>query len=156
MGMRRSLVRIWLGTTALLILFLILTTFPDLHRAQRFEKAQAVIASLPPTQRLMVLDRIAWLNGEPMMPSVGPMALPGPDQQLKRGIAIAKANMEAARPLPEDLEALVKDANGAPQWARIWWRVGLFTGAIALLWALLYVGFWITSLQRASAPRRSF
>jgi hypothetical protein len=58
--------------------------------------------------------------------------------------------------LPEDPRSAGKNAVQAPQWARIWWRVGLFTGAIALLWALLYVGFWITSLQRASAPRRSF
>jgi hypothetical protein len=151
MSMRRNLVRICVGTTALLLLFLGLTTLPDLRRAQRFENAQATIESLPSTQRLQVLDRIAWLNGNPVMPSVGPTSLPGPDQQLRIGIDIAKARLEAARPLPDDLEALAKDANRAPQWVRIRWRIGLFVSAITLLWSLLYLGFWITSEQRESA-----
>ena len=149
--MRQSLVRISVGTTVLLILFLVWVIFPDLSRAQKFENAQATIASLPPGQRLQILDRIAWLNGRPVMPSVGEASQTGPDQQLRKGIAIAKARMMAARPLAEDLEALVKDANGAPQWALIRWRIGLFLAAIMLLWALLYVGFWITSVQHASA-----
>ena len=152
MSMRQSLVRIWIGTTALLILFLALVIFPDLLRAQQFENAQAAIATLPPMQRLQVFDRIAWLNDSPIMPSsVDPINQRDPDQQLRKGIEIANARILAARPLTEDLEALVRDANGAPQWARIRWRIGLFLGAIMLLWAFLYLGFWITSVQHASA-----
>ena len=152
MSMRQSLVRIWVGTTVLLILFLIWVIFPDLIRAQRFEHAQATIAALQPGQRLQILDRIAWLNGSPIMPSsVDPTNQAGPDQQLRKGIKIAKARILAARPLADDLEALVRDANGAPQWARIRWRIGLFLGAIMLLWALLYLGLWITSVQHTSA-----
>src|SRR4051794_30772769 len=102
MSMRQSLVRIWIGTTALLILFLAMVIFPDLLRAQRFESARATIATLPPVQRLQVFDRIAWLNGSPIMPSsVDPTNQTGPDQQLRKGIEIAKARILAARPLAE-------------------------------------------------------
>jgi hypothetical protein len=151
MGMRQSLVRVCAGTTALLLVFLVLTTVPDLRRAQRFENAQAIIEALPSTQRLQVLDRIAWLNGSPVMPSVRSTIPSAPDQQLRIGIDIAKARLEAARPLPDNLESLAKDANRAPQWTRVRWRIGLFVSAITLLWALLYLGFWITSDHREAA-----
>jgi hypothetical protein len=153
MRMRRSLVRIWVGITALLLIFLGLTTLPEIQRAQRFARAQEKLAILPPIERLQVLDRIAWLNGQSIMPSVPQVSTSDSDQQFRNGIETAKARLAAASPLPPDLEDLARDANSAPQWEIIRWRIGLFAGAIALLWALLLVGFWITSEQTFSQHR---
>jgi hypothetical protein len=153
MRMRRSLVRIWVGITALLLIFLGLTTFPEINRARRFENAQATLANLAPAERLQVLDRIAWLNGESMMPSVPPVMVSDSSQQFRAGIDIAKARLAAARPLRPDLEDLARDGNSAPQWAVIRWRTGLFASAIAVLWALLLIGFWINPEQNHSKAR---
>jgi hypothetical protein len=148
MGMRRSLVRIWVGTTGLLLFFLGLTIFPEIHRAQRFESAQAALASLSPIERLQVLDRIAWLNGEPVMPSVPPVSVSDSSRQFRNGIDIANARLAAARPLPRDLEDLARNANVTPKWAVVRWRIGFFVVAITVLWALLYLGFWFTAPHR--------
>jgi hypothetical protein len=153
MRMRRSLVRIWVGITALLIIFLGLTTFPEINRAQRFEKAQAAQANLPRLERLQVLDRIAWLNGASVMPSVSPVEAADSNEQFRNAIEIANARLAAARPLTSHLEDLARDANATPQWETIRLRFGLFAGAIALLWALLFVGFWILSEQIFSQPQ---
>jgi hypothetical protein len=153
MGLRRSLLRIWVGITALLLLFLTLTTFPEIQRAQRFERAQTNLTNLPPIERLQVLDRIAWLNGQSMMPSVPTLKSANSDQQFRNGIEIANARLAAARPLSPDLEDLARDANLVPQWALIRWRVGLFVVAITALWALLYFGFWLTAPTRGQPIR---
>jgi hypothetical protein len=149
--MRQSLVRIWVFTTAILLFFLLWTTIPELYRARRFETAQAALTQLSPAERLQVLDRIAWLNGLSTMPSVPPVSGSDLSQQLRTGIDIANARLAAARPLPSQLEGLARDANVTPQWDAIRWRMGLFVGTIALLWALLFLGFWITSEERRSA-----
>jgi hypothetical protein len=151
MRMRRSLVRIWVGITALLLIFLTLTTLPEIQRAQRFERAHEKLVILPTIERLQVLDRIAWLNGQSNMPSVPQVSTSDSDQQIRNGIETAKARLAAARPLPPDLEDLARDANSTPQWEIIRWRFGLFAGAITLLWAILFFGIWITSEQRPSA-----
>jgi len=110
---------------------------------------------LTPAERLQVLDRIAWLNGLAMMPSVSPLSGSDSSQQFRNGIEIAKARLAAARLLPAGLEELARDANSPPQWDVLCWRFGLFGGAIALLWALLFLGFWITSERRSSARHAS-
>ena len=148
MGLRRSLLRIWVGITALLLLFLALTTFPEIQRAQRFERAQVHLMNLPPMERMHVLDRIAWLNGRSMMPSVPTITTSNSDRQFRNGIEIANARLAAARPLSDDLEDLARDANLAPQWVLIRWRIGVFVVTITALWALLYFGFWLTAPTR--------
>jgi hypothetical protein len=148
--MRRSLLRIWVFTTAILVFFLGWTTIPEIDRARRFETAQARLTQLSAAERLQVLDRIAWLNGKAMMPSVPSVSVSDSSQQFRNGIDIANARLAAARPLPPALEDLARDANVAPQWAVIRWRLGLFVGAIAVLWALLLIGFWITAGHRSS------
>jgi hypothetical protein len=153
MRMRQSLVRIWVGITALLLVFLTLTTLPEIQRAQRFERAQEKLVILPTIERLQVLDRIAWLNGQSIMPSVPQVSTSDSDQQFRNGIETAKARLAAARPLPPDLEDLARDANSAPQWEIIRWRIGLFVAAITALWGLLYFGFWLTA-PRHSRPIR--
>jgi hypothetical protein len=150
MRMRRSLVRIWVGTTVLLLVFLVLTTLPEIQRAQRYERARANLMHLPPSERLQVLDRIAWLNGQSIMPSVPQVKSSDSDQQFRNGIETANARLAAARPLAPNLEDLARDANTAPQWETIRQRFGLFAGAIALIWALLVVGFWIASEPKLS------
>ena len=153
MRMRRSLVRIWVGITILLLVFLVLTTLPQVQRAQRYERAQGNLMHLPPSERLQVLDRIAWLNGQSIMPSVPQAKSSDSGQQFRNGIETAKAQLAAARPLPPDLEDLARDANLAPQWALIRWRVGLFFAAITALWALLSFGFWLTAPQHSQPAR---
>jgi hypothetical protein len=143
--------RIAVFTTAILLFFLGWTTIPELNHARRFEDAQAALTQLPPAQRLQVLDRIAWLNGSPMMPSVPPFSGSDLSQQLRNQIDVANARLAAARPLRSELEELARDANRAPQWELIRWRLGMFTGAITLSWALLFFGLWISSEQRRSA-----
>ena len=70
MSMRQSLVRIWIGTYGPSDPVSCIGDFSRSSlRAQRFENAQAAIATLPPMQRLQVFDRIAWLNDSPIMPS---------------------------------------------------------------------------------------
>src|SRR5262245_66492837 len=156
MGMRRALLRIWVGITALLLFFLGLTTFPEIDRAQRFDNARAALVSLPLLERLQVLDRIAWLNGLTVMPSVPPVSGSDSNQQFRNGIELANARLAAARPLPSDLEELARDANITPQWEVIRWRFGLFAAAITLLWALLLAGFWITAERRPSVRQGTY
>jgi hypothetical protein len=148
--MRQSLMRIGVFTTFILIFFLGWTTIPELDRAREFDVAQAAIAQLPQAERLRVLDRIAWLNGSANMPSVPRFIVADLTNQLRNEIDIANARLAAARPLPSELEDLARDANRAPQWDVIRWRVGLFATAISLLWALLFLGFRMTSAQRPS------
>ena len=153
MRMRRSLVRIWVGITVLLLVFLVLTTLPEMQRAQRYERAQGNLMHLPPSERLQVLDRIAWLNGLSIMPSAPQVKSSDSGQQFRNGIETAKARLAAARPLPPDLEDLARDANLAPQWALIRWRIGLFFAAITALWGLLSLGFWLTAPQHSQPAR---
>jgi hypothetical protein len=87
------------------------------------------------------------------MPSVAAVDVSGSSQQFRHGIDIANARLAAARPLTSHLEDLARDANATPQWETIRLRFGLFAGAIALLWALLFVGFWILSEQIFSQPQ---
>ena len=155
MGMRRSLLRISVFTTAILLFFLGWTTIPELQRARRFETALSALTQLSPAERLQVLDRIAWLNGLSMMPSVAPVSGSDSSQQFRNGIDIASARLAAARPLRSELEDLAREANVPPQWDVICWRFGLFASTIALLWVLLFVGFRITSQPtRFSATKR--
>src|SRR5262245_35285307 len=125
MGLRRSLLRIWVGITALLLIFLGLTTLPEIQRAQRYERAHRNLTNLPPSERLQVLDRIAWLNGESIMPSVPGVTNSDSDQQFRIGVETANARLAAARPLEPRLEDLARDANVTPQWETIRWRFAL-------------------------------
>jgi hypothetical protein len=156
MSLRRVIVPICLGVTVVLLFFLGLTTYPELRRAHRFENAQAALQELPPSQRLQVLDRIAWLNGTPTMPSVETSGMSNSDKQLRKAIDLAKARLAAARPLPPDLEELARDANARPQWAVIQWRALLFATAITVLWGLFFLASKITSEGRASARQGLF
>jgi len=155
MSLRRVIIPICVGITGVLLFFLVLTTYPELRRAQRFDNAQTALQQLPPSQRLQVLDRMAWLNGSAMMPSVERIEVLNSDRQLRKAIDIAKARLAAARPLPPNLEDLARDANAKPQWAVVQRRLSLFAGAIVALWAVFFVGFKMTSAQYSSAGQRS-
>jgi len=139
MSLRRVIVPICVGLTVIMLFFLALTTYPELRRVQRFGTAQAALQQLPLPERLKVFDRMAWLNGTSIMPSIQANETLNSDWQLRKGSAIANARLAAARPLPADLEDLARDANARPQWAVIQWRLGLFASAIAILWASLFV-----------------
>jgi hypothetical protein len=102
-----------------------------------------------------VLDRMAWLNGSAMMPSVERIEVLNSDRQLRKAIDIAKARLAAARPLPPNLEDLARNANAKPQWAVVQRRLSLFAGAIVALWVVFFVGFKMTSAQYSSAGQRS-
>jgi hypothetical protein len=148
--MRQSLMRIGVFTTLILIFFLCWTTIPELYRAREFDAAQSAIAQLPRAERLRVVDRIAWLNGSASMPSVPRFIGTDLTQQLRNEIEIANARLAAARPLPFELENLARNANRGPQWDVIRWRIGMFAGAITLLWGVLLLWFWISSARRPS------
>jgi hypothetical protein len=149
-SMRQSLVRIGVFTTLILIFFLGWTTIPELDRAREFDAAQAAITQLPQAERLRVIDRIAWLNGSASMPSVPRFIGTDLNQQLRNETEIANARLAAARPLPFELENLARNANRGPQWDVIRWRIGMFAGAITLLWGVLLLWFWISSARRPS------
>ncbi len=145
---------ICVGVTVVLLLFLGLTTYPELRRAQRFETARAAVQELPLPQRLQVLDRMAWLNGTSNMPSVQTNETLGSDRQLPKTSDITNARLAAARPLPPELEDLARDANARPQWPVIQWRLGLFASAITVLWGLYFVGFKFLSTKRLGPSGR--
>ena len=149
-SMRQSLMRIGVFTTLILIFFLGWTTIPELDRARDFDAAQAAISKLPRAERLQVLDRIAWLNGSASMPSVPRFIGTDLNQQLRNEIEIANARLAAARPLPFELENLARNANRIPQWDAIGGRIAMLAGAIILLWAVLFLWFWISSARRPS------
>jgi hypothetical protein len=149
-SMRQSLVRIGVFTTLILIFFLGWTTIPELDHAREFDAAQAAITQLPQAERLRVIDRIAWLNGSASMPSVPRFIGTDLNQQLRNETEIANARLAAARPLPFELENLARNANRGPQWDVIRWRIGMFAGAITLLWGGLLLWFWISSARRPS------
>jgi hypothetical protein len=152
MGLRQVIVPICVGVSLVLLFFLGLMTYPELRRARDFENARAVLDDLPPTKRFQVLDRIAWLiawlNGISILPSVGSVEALDSDRQLRKGIDIARARFEAARPLSPELEDLVRAVNRAPDWAMIRWRFGFFLGTIAGLWLMLYL---VPGLRRINA-----
>ena len=145
MGMRRSLLRISVFTTAILLFFLGWTTIPELQRARRFETALSALTQLSPAERLQVLDRIAWLNGLSMMPSVAPVSGSGLQPAVPERHRYRKRPVGCGTTAAVELEDLARKANVPPQWDVICWRFGLFAGTIALLWVLLFVGFRITS-----------
>jgi hypothetical protein len=95
---------------------------------------------LPPTKRFQVLNRIAWLNGISILPSVGPVEPLDSDRKMRKGINIARDRLEAARPLSPEMEDLVRAVNRAPDWAIIRWRFGFFFGTIAGFWVLICLG----------------
>jgi hypothetical protein len=151
MSLRQVSVPICLGVSLVLLFFLGLTTYPELRRARDFENARAVLDDLPATKRFQILDRIAWLNGISILPSVGSVEALDSDRQLRIGIDIARARFEAARPLSPELEDLVRAVNRAPDWAMIRWRFGFFLGTIAGLWLMLYL---VPGLRRINANQR--
>src|SRR5262245_14176332 len=154
MSLRRVIAPICMGVTIILLLFLGLTTYPELRRAQSFETAQAALQELPLPQRLQVLDRMAWLNGISNMPSVQASETLNSDWQLRKASDITNARLAAARPLPPELEDLAHDANTKPEWGVVLWRLGLFACAITVLWAVYFFGFKSVSGKRMHPSAR--
>jgi hypothetical protein len=157
MNIRRGLFRVWVVLTALLLLTFGASIHQEWLRENqvygveigngRLEVSRVVFEKLLPWERYQVLDRMAWLNGIQTMPSIGTVDMLDPDREAtkKKLIEVAKARLKAGQTLPPKLEALARGDLIRPDMFPFLMRIGLFVAGIAILWATLYVGFWVAS-----------